>query len=125
MGLKYKFLKIILLSALLCFPLMGTECNKSESSIIGTWELVKMKGNSQDVCLGETVVFQTTGSATLTCPGEQSIQRNYTYSGNILTYTTNSLTYSVSFSTQDGIQKMTLTDRNGIDRVLTYNQISN
>lgn len=124
MGLKYKFLKLILITALVCFPLMGTECNKSESSIIGTWELVKMKGFAQDVCLGEIVEFQTTGNATLTCPGQTPVQKTYTYSGNILTYTTNSLSYSVSFTTQNGIQKLILTGRNGVDRELTYNQIS-
>ncbi|MCX6165365.1 MAG: hypothetical protein NTU73_11010 [Ignavibacteriae bacterium] len=125
MGLKHKVLKLILLIAMLWFPFIGTDCNKSESSIIGTWELVKMNGNAQDVCLGETAVFQTTGNATLTCPGEAAIQKTYTYSGNILTFTTNSLSYSVSFTTQNGIQKVIFTGRNGVDRVLTYDKISN
>jgi hypothetical protein len=125
MGLKIKILKFILLSALICFPFLGTDCNKSESSIVGTWELVKMKGNAQDICIGEVVDFQTTGNATLTCPGTSSVQKTYTYSGNILTYTTNSLSYSVSFSTQNGVQKLVLSGRNGVDRELTYDKISN
>ena len=125
MGLKHKVLKLILFVVLLWFPFIGSDCNKSESSIIGTWELVKMKGNAQDVCIGETADFQTTGNATLTCPGESPVQKTYTYSGNILTYTTNSLSYSVSFTTQNGIQKVVLTGRNGVDRELTYDKISN
>lgn len=124
MSLKYKSLKFILLFTLLWFPFIGSDCNKSESSIVGTWELVKMTGNSQDVCIGEIVDFQTSGSATLTCPGQTAVQRTYTYSGDILTYTTNNISYSVSYATQNNVQKLILTGRNGLDRVLTYNQIS-
>jgi hypothetical protein len=128
MGLKYKILKFILLSTLLCFPLLGTECNKlldsTPTTVTGTWTLVKMLGNAQDVCLGETAVFDGNGSATLTCPNSSPIQRSYTYSGDILTYTSSNISYTVSFSNVNGVQKMNLTGRNGLERTLTYDQIS-
>ena len=127
MGLKYKVLKLILLLVILWFPFSGSDCVKSSespTSVVGTWELVKMLGNSQDVCLGEVVDFQSTGNATLTCPGQSAVQKTYTYSSNILTYTTNNLSYTVTFETQNGIQKLILTGRNGVDRELTYDQLS-
>lgn len=128
MSLKYKVLKFILLSTLLCFPLLGTDCSKlldsTPSSVTGTWNLVKMLGNAQDVCLGETAVFDGSGNATLTCPNSSPVRRTYTYSGDILTYTTNNLSYTVTFKSENGISKMVLTGRNGIERELTYDQIS-
>lgn len=128
MRLKFNVLKIILFIALLWFPLSGTDCNKlldgSSTSIVGSWELVKMLGNTQDVCIGEIVDFQSSGNATLTCPDATPVQRTYTYSGDVLTYTENSLSYTVSFSEQNGIQKMELVGRNGVDRKLTYNKFT-
>ena len=127
MSLKYKVFKFILLSTLLWFPFIGSDCNKSSStpsSVIGSWELVKMLGNAQDVCLGETADFQTSGNATLTCPNSTPVQKTYTYSADILTYTQTGLSYSVAFKTENGIQKMALTGRNGVDRELTYDQLS-
>jgi hypothetical protein len=128
MSLKYKVLKFILLSTLLCFPLLGTDCSKlldsTPTSVTGSWTLVKMLGNAQDVCLGESAVFDGNGNATLTCPNSSPVQKTYTYSGDVLTYTTNSLSYDVAFSTVNGVQKMTLTGRNSIERVLTYDQNS-
>lgn len=128
MSLKYKVLKFILLSTLLCFPLLGTDCSKlldsTPSSVTGTWNLVKMLGNAQDVCLGETAVFDGSGNATLTCPNSSPVRRTYTYSGDVLTYTTNNLSYTVTFKSENGISKMVLTGRNGIERELTYDQIS-
>jgi hypothetical protein len=128
MSLKYKVLKFILLSTLLCFPLLGTDCSKlldsTPSTVTGTWNLVKMLGNAQDVCLGETAVFDGSGNATLTCPNSSPIRRTYTYSGDVLTYTTNNLSYTVTFKSENGVSKMVLTGRNGIERELTYDQIS-
>lgn len=128
MSLKYKALKFILLSTLLWFPFIGSDCAKSLSgtptSVVGNWELVKMLGNAQDVCLGETANFQSSGNVTLTCPNSAPVQKTYTYSADILTYTQNNLSYSVTFKTENGIQKMILTGRNGVDRVLTYDQLS-
>jgi hypothetical protein len=127
MILKYKVLKFILFITLLWFPFTGSDCVKSlggTTSVIGSWELVKMLGNTQDVCLGEIANFQESGSATLTCPNTSPVQRTYTYSNDILTYSETSLSYTVSFSVQNGVQKMVLKGRNGVDRQLTYNQLS-
>jgi len=113
---------------LLWFPLIGSDCAKSLSgtptSVVGNWELVKMLGNAQDVCLGEIADFQSSGTATLTCPNAAPVQRTYTYSSDILTYTETNLSYTVSFSVQNGVQKMQLTGRNGVERVLTYDLLS-
>ncbi len=126
MRIKNIVLKSILFGLLFWLPFLGNECTKLEStnSIFGSWKLVKMTGNAQDVCLGEIVDFQSNGNATLTCPGETPVQRTFTYSGNILTYTTNNLSYDVEFNVQNNIQKMVLSGRNGVDRELTYDQIS-
>jgi len=131
MGLKYKFLKFILLSTLLCFPILGTECSKlldntgeTPTTVNGNWELVKMLGNAQDICLGETAYFDGNGNATLKCPNSASVQKSYTYTNDVLTYTSNNLSYTVQFSSVNGVPKMTLTGRNGVDRILTYDKIS-
>lgn len=128
MGLKHKVLKFILLLTLLWFPFSGSDCVKDlttgTTSVIGSWELVKMLGDAQDVCLGETAVFQESGSATLTCPNATPRQRTYTFSNDILTYTETSLSYSVEFKVTNGVQKMILTGRNSVNRVLTYDQTS-
>ena len=127
MSLKHKVLKFILLLTLLWFPFSGSDCAKSTStptSVVGNWELVKMLGDAQDVCLGEIADFQSTGNATLTCPNSSPVQRTYTYSSDILTYSETSLSYSVAFANQNGVQKMVLTGRNGVNRVLTYDLLS-
>lgn len=127
MSLKYKFLKLLLLIVILWLPFSGSDCVKSSegtTSVIGSWELVKMLGNAQDVCLGEIADFQTSGNATLTCPNSSPVQKTYTFSSNILTYTENGLSYTVTFSVIQGIQKMVFKGRNGVDRELTYDQLS-
>ncbi|MFA5404462.1 MAG: hypothetical protein WC358_05970 [Ignavibacteria bacterium] len=127
MGLKYKFIKLILLIVILWFPFSGSDCVKSNegtTSIIGSWELVKMLGDEQDVCLGEIADFQASGNATLTCPNASPVQKAYTFSNNILTYTENNLSYTITFAVKGGIQKMVLKGRNGVDRELTYDQLS-
>ena len=133
MSLKYKVLKSILLISLLCFPVLGTNCEKvvdaltgsNNDTVIGTWTLVKMLGNAQDVCLGERAVFGSSGSVSLTCPNSSTITRSYTFNNYVLTYASNNLSYNVTFSTVNGIDKMTLTGRNGVERELTYDKISN
>ncbi|MBI5403177.1 MAG: hypothetical protein HY959_07230 [Ignavibacteriae bacterium] len=128
MGLKYKVLKLFVISAILCFPLLGTECSKlldsTPTTVTGSWDLVKMLGNAQDVCLGERAVFDGNGIATLTCPNSSPVTRAYTYTDDVLTYTSNNLSYTVTFSNVNSVQKMTLTGRNGVDRELTYDLIS-
>ncbi len=104
----------------------GAECEKlltnADGDVTGSWELVKMEGNLQDVCLGENAEFAS-GTATLRCPGGTAITRSYTYTNNVLTYTASGLAYNVSFAAVNGIDKMILRAA-GIERVLTYDKIS-
>lgn len=121
-GFKY-LLSIFVLS--LAFT--GAECedilnNLVEGDVSGSWELVKMEGNLQDVCIGEIATFNN-GSATLRCPGASSVTKSYTYSNNVLTYTASGVSYTVSFTQVNGIDKMILR-ASGIERVLTYDKYS-
>ena len=123
-----KLLKFILLSVLVSFPLLGSNCENllqqaASGDITGSWQLVKMEGNLQDVCLGETATFQS-GNATLQCPNAAQRTRQYTFTNNILTYTETNVSYDVSFVTQGNISKMRLSARNSVERILTYNKTS-
>lgn len=122
-GFKY-LLSIFMLS--LAFT--GAECenilnNLVAGDVTGTWQLVKMEGNLQDVCLGEIANFNN-GTATLRCPGATSVTKSYTYSNNVLTYTSTGVSYTVSFTQVNGVDKMILR-ASGIERVLTYDKYSN
>lgn len=113
---------------LLCtFGFIRSDCSKlltnTPTDVTGTWELVKMLGIQQDVCLQEIMQLQN-GTATLQCPGETPITRPYTYENNILTYTTTGVSYDVSFDNENGVPKMELRARNSIQRILTYDKIS-
>ncbi len=75
----YRTFKYLLFLTLMSFSFIASDCEELlTNSVEGSWELVKMEGNLQDVCLGETVEFNG-GIATLRCPGQASITRNYTY----------------------------------------------
>lgn len=120
-----KGFKYLLILVALGFSFTGAECEKlltASGDVAGTWQLVKMQGNLQDVCLGEVAEFSG-GTATLTCPGSSPITRSYTYSGNVLTYTASGVTYNVSFTAVNGVDKMVLS-ATGIERVLTYDKYS-
>ena len=122
LGLMY-FLVLFALG----FSLTGAECedilnNLVAGDVSGSWELVKMEGNLQDVCLGEIATFNN-GTATLRCPGASAVTKSYTYSNNVLTYTASGVTYTVSFTQVNGVDKM-IFRASGIERVLTYNKYS-
>lgn len=121
-GFKY-LLSIFVLS----LALTGAECENILNNLVagdvsGSWQLVKMEGNLQDVCLGEIATFNN-GTATLRCPGATSVTKSYTYSNNVLTYTASGVSYTVSFTQVNGIDKMILR-ASGIERVLTYDKYS-
>jgi hypothetical protein len=121
-GFKY-LLGIFVLS--LAFT--GAECEDILNNIVagdvsGSWQLVKMEGNLQDVCLGEIATFNN-GTATLRCPGAASVTKSYTYSNNVLTYTASGVAYTVSFTQVNGVDKMILR-ASGIERVITYDKYS-
>jgi hypothetical protein len=95
--------KILILSAfILSLPFTGSDCddtiisNGTTGNIIGSWELVSIQGNLQDVCPGEIVTYDTTGIATLQCPNQNPITRNYTVSNNILSYTETGIQYDIT-----------------------------
>jgi hypothetical protein len=121
-----KGFKYLLIVVALGISLTGAECEKilnaGTGDVAGTWKLTKMEGNLQDVCLGENAVFSG-GTATLTCPGVSPITRSYTFTDNVLTYTASGLSYNVSFSAVNGVDKMILR-ATGIQRVLTYDKLS-
>lgn len=115
-------LKTFLYFAIASFIFIGSNCDNllqsTGGSVEGTWELVKMEGNLQDVCLGEIATLSG-GTATLQCPGKNPVVRQYTYQNNVLTYTSTGVSYDVSFLTDNSGLKMQLQGR-GIERVLTY-----
>ena len=120
-----KGFKYLLIMLALGISFTGAECEKlltATGDVAGTWELTKMEGSLQDVCLGEIANFNG-GTATLTCPNGSPITRSYTYSGNVLTYTASGLSYNVSFTAVNGVDKMVLS-ASGIQRVLTYDKKS-
>jgi len=123
----FSVLNVIIIFVLVYFATLGNDCqnlvNSQNGTITGDWQLVKMEGNLQDVCLGETAQFQSNNQAILTCPGKTALTRNYTYSSNILTYTETNVSYDVSFGTINGVYKMILSGRS-IERVLTYDQLT-
>lgn len=122
-----KGFKYLLAVFVLSLAFTGAECEDILNNIVagdisGSWQLVKMEGNLQDVCLGEVATFSN-GTATLRCPGASSVTKSYTYSNNVLTYTASGVSYNVSFTQINGIDKMILR-ASGIERVLTYDKFS-
>ncbi len=125
---RHTILKTILLVSFVILPLLGSDCNTTNpantGNISGNWQLNFVQGNLQDVCLGEKVNFpsNTGGTATLTCPGQSSVSRAYTFSSDQLTYTDTGVKYTVNSSTT-GVLILTGTfTSNGTTstRILTY-----
>ena len=122
------FPRLVILIVLFSFAFIKSDCSKTitnaPTDITGQWELVKMQGDLQDVCLQEIAQFQG-GTATLQCPGETPITRPYTFANGVLTYTSTGLSYNVTFLTENNVAKMLLQATNtGIHRELTYDQIT-
>lgn len=123
---KFTLIKSFTLILLVLLPFLGSDCNNETTTpggnIQGTWKLDFVQGNLQDVCQNETVDFpsNTSGTATLTCPGNAAITRAYTYTNNVVTYTETSVQYTVSTST-DGL--IILTGVN-VGRTLTYRKVT-
>lgn len=88
------------------------------SSIAGDWTLIYNGGTLLDICPGERVIFpnNSSGTATLQCPGQNSIQRSYTRNGNVLTYNSSGTQYTISFTTNN---QLVLTGINN-NRILYY-----
>ena len=123
---KLILVKLSIFLILGSFMLTGADCAKlleADGVLSGTWELVKMEGDLQDVCLGEVAQFQS-GTATLQCPGQSSVTRSYTFTNNVLTYTSSGVSYDVTDDTSGSTEKLIMRAR-GLQRVLTYNKTSN
>lgn len=88
---------------LLSLPFLGSDCEdiinqiNNTGDITGEWTLIYNSGSTNDICPGETANFQSNGIATLTCPFQSPVDRNYTYTSNTLTYTASGMAYTVAF----------------------------
>lgn len=102
----YKNLTLRIITALMVIsiPFLGSSCEdiiiNNTGDITGTWTLIYNEGTTLDICPGEKVYFPNAGggTATLTCPSQVSITRNYTISGTTLTYTETGIEYAISFT---------------------------
>lgn len=127
---KVVALRIITVIMLLSLPLLGSDCEdvinqitQPTGDLSGTWYFIYNAGTTLDVCPGEVVVYPSAsgGSATLTCPEQTAITRNYTVSGSTLTYTDTGVEYNVGFTSSN---QLVLTGINN-NRILYYsNSIS-
>lgn len=106
----------------------GSECQDALNAlvpevpgdIVGNWKLIEQTGSQQDICPDETVVFQSSGQAQLTCPNSNTITRNFEVVNNVLTYTQTSISYNMEYSNNN--QELLLTGSN-VSRNLKYQRI--
>jgi hypothetical protein len=126
-----KLLTIRLATALflISLPFLGSDCediinqNNQTGTLTGDWTLIYNAGTTLDICPGEQVNFpsESGGVATLKCPSQGDITRNYTVSGTTLTYTESGIKYEVAFTQNN---ELVLSGINN-NRILYYsNQIS-
>jgi hypothetical protein len=110
---KYKTISLRILTALMIIslPLLGSDCEdvinqinqnpcSNNNDITGEWTLIYNAGTLLDICPGEVVNFpgNSGGTATLTCPEQNPIQRLYTVTGTTLEYTETGMEYEVGFT---------------------------
>lgn len=119
----------VLFLGLISLSFVGSSCNEildaisgNSGDVVGTWDLNEQGGAQYDVCAQERVQFSTS-QATLTCPGSSPITRNYTVSNGVLTYTETAVRYDYSVSTESGVTFLTMTGRNGLNRILKYKKV--
>ncbi|KAA0207305.1 MAG: hypothetical protein OZ913_09740 [Ignavibacteriaceae bacterium] len=126
---KRKIYSLILTLLFLGLSITGTECENlllGSGDIDGSWTLVSMQGDLQDVCLGEQATFNTTtGIATLKCPNSTTVTRSFDYGNGMLIFTETGIKYSVSFQTTPDFTSQLVLDGQNVDRKLFYNRISN
>ncbi len=105
---KYKTLSLRVITGLMLFslPFLGSDCEEIlnpqpvSGTLQGDWTLVYNAGSTLDVCPGETANFpsNTNGTATLQCPNQSAITRDYSVNGSTLTYTASGIQYEISFT---------------------------
>lgn len=111
--------------AMASFAFVGANCDEllnalgGAGDVYGNWELQRQEGSGQDVCENERVEFRENGTATLTCPGDSPINRNYTRSGDVLTFTASGVRYNIQ---TPGNNELILVGVN-VTRTLEYSRI--
>jgi hypothetical protein len=129
MKVNFIYFKALMALLIISLPFLGSNCNNSTTQVTneniqGNWQLVSSTGgNLHDICPGETVDFQSNGIAVLTCPQQFPINRNYSVSNNVLTFTETGVKYTVSMTNNNTILDMT-GQGNVAGRILEYNKIS-
>ena len=122
---KVVTIRIITALMLVSLTLVGSDCEdiinqigEPTGDLSGSWTLIYNAGTTLDICPGEKVTFpsNTGGTAVLNCPGQNSIDRNYSVSGSTLTYIDSGIEYSISFTQQN---QLVLTGINN-NRILYY-----
>lgn len=125
---KVVTIRIITALMLVSLTFAGSDCEDlinqvtqepcTGGDITGNWTFIYNAGTTLDICPGEVVNFPNNsgGTATLQCPNQTAINRNYTVSGQTLTYTDSSVEYQICF---DGSGNLVLKGIN-TDRVLYY-----
>lgn len=116
---------IILYMFIFSLAFVGSDCEDIlnalvQGDVIGTWQLQRQEGSGQDVCEGEVVEFRDDGTAILQCPGQGSIQRQYTASNNVLTYTASGVEYQIQTATSTDLVLVGI----NVTRTLEYTKIS-
>ena len=123
-----RILYLVCATILVYMTITGSECEDALNSLIpevpgevvGNWKLIEQTGSLQDICPDETVVFQSSGQAQLTCPNSNTITRNFEVVNNVLTYTQTSISYNMEYSNNN--QELLLTGSN-VSRNLKYQRI--
>lgn len=131
-NLKFVFLRTLTLLILITFPFIGsdceefinqisTQCQGNAVNVVGTWKFVYYLGGLRDICSGETVTFNSNGTATLQCPNRPPITRSYTINNNLLKYTETNMQYCLSSYQNNTELQLTGVNNN---RILYYQRIS-
>ena len=106
--LNFKFYHLITALILISLSVIGSDCDKLldnnaivPEAIIGDWILDTQTGALQDICSGETVKFQSTNIALLTCPNAVAISRDFTIENSMLKYTQTAVNYEIEILNSD------------------------
>ncbi len=121
---KIELLRFLILLILISFAVTAGDCEKIldggsiPSELVGNWVLIEQTGALQDICADETINFQSSGIAQLTCPNSGTRSRNFSVQNNILTYTETDVSYDIEFINNN----LNLYGRN-VSRNLKYQRI--
>ena len=119
-------IRTIVVAVIISLSFIGSDCNEilenitsdctgNQVDLLGQWKFTQHLGGIRDICFGEIVEYTSGGTATLTCPNQTPVTRNYTVSSNVLTYTETNIKYCISGDADE----LTLTGTNN-NRILYY-----